>query len=243
MRLDALSFVILLAAAMRSPNPNFDRFSLQIIHELHAHADGKYDWLDFDDLKGIEETRDLDEPYLRFALASVGIKRARGMYRMEGQQRAELPFQKKDDVATQSKSLLYSIETFAKEQIHYRPESPVGFWNLGGLLHRLSITANIRGKQQLNFTTKWPILASYLKKRMMISTVQRQEWNWPWVLCWEGSQLLDTLSRVGKKSRSYATLTLYGAMMEVLSVFLLVRQRQLALKKLLPRRRNACEIR
>jgi|AntRauTorckE5430_2_1112549.scaffolds.fasta_scaffold07850_2 hypothetical protein len=131
MRLDALSFVILLAAAMRSPNPNFDRFSLQIIHELHAHADGKYDWLDFDDLKGIEETRDLDEPYLRFALASVGIKRARGMYRMEGQQRAELPFQKKDDVATQSKSLLYSIETFAKEQIHYRPESPVGLWNLG----------------------------------------------------------------------------------------------------------------
>ena len=50
MRLDEVSFVILLAAAIRLGQPK-ERFSLQIVHELHAHADGKYDWLDFDELK------------------------------------------------------------------------------------------------------------------------------------------------------------------------------------------------
>jgi hypothetical protein len=129
MRVDALSFVILLAAAMRLGVPQ-ERYSLHIVHELHAHAEGKYDWLDFDDLKSHEETRDLDEPYLRFALAWVGIKRARAMYRNEGT-RVILPFHNKDEVATQSKSLLQSIEIFAKEQCQYNPESPVGSWNLG----------------------------------------------------------------------------------------------------------------
>jgi len=129
MRVDALSFVILLAAAIRLGVPK-ERFSLQIVHELHAHAAGNYDWLDFDDLKSHEETRDLDEPYLRFALAWVGIKRARAMYRNEGT-RMVLPFHSKDEIATQSKSLLQSIEIFAKEQCQYNPDSPVGLWNLG----------------------------------------------------------------------------------------------------------------
>ena len=42
MRVDAISFVILLAAAVRLGQPQ-ERFSLQVVHELHAHADGKYD--------------------------------------------------------------------------------------------------------------------------------------------------------------------------------------------------------
>ena len=41
-----------------------------------------------------------------------------------------LPFHN-NDVATQSKSLLQSIEILAKEQCHYKPDSPVGLWNLG----------------------------------------------------------------------------------------------------------------
>jgi hypothetical protein len=130
MRVDAISFVILLAAAVRLGQPK-ERFSLQVVHELHAHADGKYDWLDFDDLKSHDETRDFDEAYLRFALAWTGIKRARSMYRNEGQRVAMPQFHSKNEVATQSKSLLSSIETFAKEQCHYCPESPVGLWNLG----------------------------------------------------------------------------------------------------------------
>ena len=129
MRIDAMSFVILLAAAMRLGVPQ-ERFSLQIVHELHAHAEMKYDYLDFDDLKSHEETRDLDESYLRFALAWVGIKRARAMYRNE-EKRTMLPFHSKDEVATQSKSLLQSIEIFAEEQCQYNPDSPVGLWNLG----------------------------------------------------------------------------------------------------------------
>eukprot|EP00986_Skeletonema_menzelii_P009825 scaffold4586_cov152-Skeletonema_menzelii.AAC.5 len=130
MRVDAFSFVILLAAAIRLGQPQ-ERFSLQIVHELHAHAEGKYDWLDFDDLKSHDELRELDEAYLRFALAWTGIKRARAMYRNEGQRVAMPQFQSRDDAATQSKSLLQSIETFAKEQCHYCPESPVGLWNMG----------------------------------------------------------------------------------------------------------------
>lgn len=135
MNLDALCFVILLATAMRLSSTR-ERFSLQIVHELHAHADGSYDWLDFDELQHHGETMELDEPFLRFALAWVGIKRARTMYRDSGQ-RAILPFQKKDDVATQSKSLLQSIETFANEQCQYCPESPVGLWNLGWVTHQV----------------------------------------------------------------------------------------------------------
>ena len=53
------------------------------------------------------------------------------MYRNEGQRVAMPQFQSKNEVATQSKSLLSSIETFAKEQCHYCPASPVGLWNLG----------------------------------------------------------------------------------------------------------------
>ncbi len=130
MRVDAVSFVILLAAAIRLGQPK-ERFSLQIVHELHAHADGKYDWLDFDELKSHDETRELNEAYLRFALAWTGIKRARSMYRNEGQRVALPQFQSLADPETRSKSLLQSIEIFAKEQCHYCPESPVGLWNLG----------------------------------------------------------------------------------------------------------------
>eukprot|EP00578_Thalassiosira_sp_NH16_P009850 CAMPEP_0181114906 /NCGR_PEP_ID=MMETSP1071-20121207/21152_1 /TAXON_ID=35127 /ORGANISM="Thalassiosira sp., Strain NH16" /LENGTH=547 /DNA_ID=CAMNT_0023199085 /DNA_START=138 /DNA_END=1781 /DNA_ORIENTATION=- len=130
MRVDALSFVILLAAAIRMSSPGRERFSLQIVHELHAHAEGNYDWLDFDDLRRHEETKGLDEAYLRFATAWVGIKRARALYR-DRDQRTVLPFQSRDDVATQSKSLLRSIEIFAGEQRRYLPNSPVGHWNSG----------------------------------------------------------------------------------------------------------------
>ena len=55
--LDSLSFVILLATAIRLTGQ--ERFSLQIVHELHAHAEGGS--LDFDELKNHEETLDLDE--------------------------------------------------------------------------------------------------------------------------------------------------------------------------------------
>jgi len=123
MNVDALSFIILLATAMRVDE---ERLSLQIVHELHAHAS----YIDFDELHQHEETKELDESYLRFALASVGVKRARALYR-DTSKRIITPFQNKNDVAIQPKSLLKSIETFANELCEYRPDSPVGLWNLG----------------------------------------------------------------------------------------------------------------
>ena len=130
MNIDALSFVILLATSIRLARSLGQRFALNVAHELHAHADGKYDWLDFDELQNHNETMELDEPYLRFALAWVGIKNARTLYRNENI-RTISPRQRKDDIAIQSKSLLQSIETLANEQVKYNPESPAGLWNLG----------------------------------------------------------------------------------------------------------------
>lgn len=75
MNVDALSFVVLLATATRMIHPQI-RLSLQIVHELHAHAL----YMDFDELQQHEETKELDESYLRFALAWVGIKCSRRMY-------------------------------------------------------------------------------------------------------------------------------------------------------------------
>lgn len=129
MHLDAISFVVLLATAIRLSNR--ERYSLQIVHELHAHADGNYECLDFDLLEEHDETKDsLDESYLRFSLAWVGIKRSRALYR-DPDKRISSPFQSKDDVAIQSRSLLKSVETLAQEQIQYMPKSPVGKWNMG----------------------------------------------------------------------------------------------------------------
>ena len=130
MNVDALSFVVLLATAIRLLMTQ-RRFSLQIAYELHAHAEGKYDWLDFDELQNHGETEELDESFLRFALACVGIKGARAMYRDNDQRTPLEQLQKKDDIAIQSKSLLRSIETLANEQCQYNPNSPVGLWNLG----------------------------------------------------------------------------------------------------------------
>jgi len=125
MNVDALSFVVLLATAIRMIHPQI-RLSLQIVYELHAHAL----YMDFDELQQHEEAKEIDESYLRFALAWVGIKCARRMYR-ESDERISTPFQNKNDVAIQSNTLLKSIETFANEQCQYKPDSPVGYWNLG----------------------------------------------------------------------------------------------------------------
>ena len=73
MNVDALSFVVLLATAIRLLMTQ-RRFSLQIAYELHAHAEGKYDWLDFDELQNHGETEELDESFLRFALACWGSR-------------------------------------------------------------------------------------------------------------------------------------------------------------------------
>ena len=78
MNIDALSFVILLATSMRLTRSPRQRYALNVAHELHAHADGKYDWLDFDELQNHNETMELDEPYLRFA-GMGGYQKCKGI--------------------------------------------------------------------------------------------------------------------------------------------------------------------
>ncbi|KAL7535378.1 hypothetical protein ACHAWF_005149 [Thalassiosira exigua] len=125
MNMDVVCFVILLATAIRLM-PRQERGSLHVVHELHAHAKGG--WLDFDELNRHGETKGLDEAFLRFALASVGVKQSRTLYRRSVCRSILLvPF---STPATKSKTLLRSIETFAEEQRRYMPSSPVGHWNL-----------------------------------------------------------------------------------------------------------------
>jgi len=105
---------------------------LQIVHELHAHAVGEYDWLDFDALEECEDTEGLDGPFLRFSLASIGIKLARSLYRKEDQRDiVNWELSPNEKQAVLSKSLLNCVENFDKEQNLYRPESLLGYWNLG----------------------------------------------------------------------------------------------------------------
>jgi hypothetical protein len=99
-------------------------FYLQLVHELHAHADGNY--IDWEDLEKQKATKTLSEDYLHFALASVGIKAARSLYRSRDSWQP-LPFSEK----LSSAYLLNLIETFAKEQCQFRLKRTVGYWNLG----------------------------------------------------------------------------------------------------------------
>jgi hypothetical protein len=120
----AQSFVILLACSVTLLVTQSDRFALQLVHELHAHADGNY--IKWEDLEKHIATKTLSEDYLRFALASVGVKAARSLYRSRDS-RKPLPFSEK----LSSNFLLDSIETFAKEQCQFGPKRAVGYWNLG----------------------------------------------------------------------------------------------------------------
>lgn len=122
----AKAFVALLATAIVFSFCKNDHPALHIMHELYLHAENGFDWLDWDDLADDEVTADLDVPTLRFVLAIVAIKVARGLYRERGE-RTFYPNQP----PIPSRFLLDSIEIFARDQIKYQPKSAAGYWNLG----------------------------------------------------------------------------------------------------------------
>jgi len=127
----AKSFVVLLTTAIVLALKGLDQFSLQLVHELFLNTENEYDWLNWDDLQQDPVTSKLNKAYLRFVLATVGIKGARKLYRNREQRSSSLPGQPPPS----SKFLLDSMETFANDQVRFMPESATGFWNLGYIAH------------------------------------------------------------------------------------------------------------
>jgi len=130
--IDAFLFVILLVSAMKLKLLNDNRFALQIIHELHAHA--AQNSIDFEVLQHNESTKKLTGNYVRFVLATVAIKVTKSLYRNKesrtGVFGAEMESEE-EMAATTSAVLVRNVELFANEQIKFQPESPIGYWNLG----------------------------------------------------------------------------------------------------------------
>lgn len=126
--------------------------AIRIIHELHAHAKGGYE-LEWDELESDPSTLGLSEEYLRFALATSGVKITRQMYRNKAER--SIP-----GLSAQQSSadLLQSIQILALEMIQYQPESPRGHWNLGYVAQESVAKLNWHGltgaKERFDHLTK-----------------------------------------------------------------------------------------
>jgi hypothetical protein len=117
-----LATAIVLVAT--SPHP-----CLRLLHELRIHAEGNFAELKWKELETMQVDSVATKPTeasLRFALGMVGVKIARRLYRQRDDRQA-FP----DSKPVSSKTLLDSIETFARDQCKFRPTSGAGFWNLG----------------------------------------------------------------------------------------------------------------
>ena len=127
--LNADSFVILLATAIvlavtTSPHP-----CLRILHELRIHAECNFaerTWKELESMQVDALATKPTEASLRFALAMVGIKTARRLYRQRDDRQSD-----PNSKPVTSKVLLDSIETFARDQCKFRPSCGTGYWNLG----------------------------------------------------------------------------------------------------------------
>jgi len=108
--------------------------ALRLVYELHAHdANGAlHDW---DSPAGLTC---LDA---RFALASLGVKVARKLFRKPEASRVEMPGLPLDP-ALSTRALLDAVELFASEQCELKPASAVGWWNHGWVMQQ---AAPVRG--------------------------------------------------------------------------------------------------
>jgi hypothetical protein len=132
LNLYARDFVVLLACSIQmywisgpdGQSCSMRQHALQLVGELHGHATAgclasPSDWeLDF--------TR-LDEKTCRFALAGVGVKVARALYRTPSHLRMHTGPHDKSQL--DGRRLLDAVEIFAKEQRAAKPTSAVGSWN------------------------------------------------------------------------------------------------------------------
>ena len=133
----ARQFVVLLVGALYSSFlPGLKRSCLHLLHELRLHAAGNYAWLDWNDLRQVKGSDGVpfSEAEARFALATLGLKECRGIYR-SGLDESSLPPQMRQRKQQPThEEMLASIEVFANDQIQFRPTSGVGYFNKGWVL-------------------------------------------------------------------------------------------------------------
>jgi hypothetical protein len=128
-KLDVESFVVLLASAISLALTTTPHYALRILHELRIQAEGNFPELIWENLESIQVEPIATKPNeasLRFTLSIVGIKMARHLYR-EREERQIHPGVK----PVSTKVLLNSVETFARDQIKFRPTCGAGYRVLG----------------------------------------------------------------------------------------------------------------
>lgn len=130
------AYVVLLACAIRLQLMGRQGFVvMNLVHELHAHAEqGCLESLTTDSLALGSAAS------LRFALASLGVKAARRLYRDVDMRKREMPTKQLSSAA-----LLHSIEAFAREQCLFDPMSAVGHWNHGWVAQQTVKQCNLNG--------------------------------------------------------------------------------------------------
>ncbi len=85
------------------------------------------DSVDWSEFQRSDITKPLDENYCRHALALLGAKKAKQILKISTKERKVSPL----DEELSSSFLLDEIETFAREQIHAKPESATGYAYMG----------------------------------------------------------------------------------------------------------------
>ena len=135
-------FVALLAAAIQLNSLGHINAALRIVYELRAQAENGAldDWQAA--VASSPTLQPLESPSLvRFALASLGAKVARKLFRKQPAERSDMPPQLAADMpvddSLSTASLLDAIDIFASEQRRLQPSSAVGYWN-GGWVYQQS---------------------------------------------------------------------------------------------------------
>jgi hypothetical protein len=128
-KLDAESFVVILAASISLAMTTSPLFVLGILHELRIQAEGNFAELDWKKLESLQLESMATKPTeanLRYALSMVGIKMAQELYREKDERQAN-PNVK----PASSKFLLKSVEAFARDQCKFVPTCGAGYMILG----------------------------------------------------------------------------------------------------------------
>lgn len=133
----AKDFVCLLMAAISRTLQAAKWDVARIAHELRVHADVGLDWGDLEGVRG-SDGQPLTESEARFALATIGIKSTRSLYRHEDLSGLSEELTEND--------LLTSIEIFSRDQVTFCPESAVGYFNLGWIASQVPF---VRGENTL----------------------------------------------------------------------------------------------
>ena len=139
-------YVVLLAAAIRLFMMGHPlSHVLRIVYELSAQeAHGALD--DFESAIDVESGGQLiDKVSVQFALASLGVRVARKLFRKPEEQRSQIPGHARLEPALSTPALLDAIEWFAKRQVELQPERSVGYWNRGWVAQQSAAVRDSNG--------------------------------------------------------------------------------------------------